>query len=211
MQSQSTKGKAAVPDNLTEVTGKLDAIAARLSDLLKRVERAEAARAAPRPGGAALDRQLAMLEALRAQKAALESPRSLTLEEENKNSEIQARADSVYQHVGRRAPPPGPYERPFAYRRRLLSELTRYSSDPRFKDVKWSIIPEDGLSQFEGKIFEDILSRPDAVLADVPDDRLVAVEEVDPRTGQKYIHYKGRSTFIKHMAPPARVVSPVMV
>ena len=52
----------------------------------------------------------------------------VTIGDERRMGEMQARADSAYQAAGRRAPPALPLERPGEYRRRLAEGLQVYRS-----------------------------------------------------------------------------------
>jgi hypothetical protein len=142
------------------------------------------------------------LESLRQQRqAALAASSPLTQQEERENTKIQVRLDSVYAHVGRRAQPPQAFEKPLQYRRRLIKEIARYHSDDKMKNFDYHVVPESILDKLEPLVVKDIISRNDAISIDIPEDELIARQRVDPLSGQIYIDYFGKNTFIKHMKP----------
>ncbi|MCX7898518.1 MAG: NUDIX domain-containing protein [Methylocystis sp.] len=120
-------------------------------------------------------------------------------------AEIQARADSVYMKHGERAKPPMLGETATAYRLRLARDLKRFSKN--WRDVQIGFLAADPKSfdVVEAQVYADAV----AAASDpsfLPDGGLVAITEVDPYTGQRCIHYKGKEVFLKNMDPPVRMI-----
>ena len=101
-----------------------------------------------------LRQELRRLEELIARRAE-RSP--VTLDDERRMTEMQARANSAYQAAGRRAPPALPLETPLEFRRRLLAGLQPYSSTWNGKDLS-GITDETAFTAIEGQIFADAAS-----------------------------------------------------
>jgi hypothetical protein len=177
---------------------KLEKITGVLDSLCKRMDALEARR---QPGARKAGEQ-ALADALRGGNFNAAEVLQKSAEEDRACTDAQARADSIYMHVGRKAPPAGPYERATTYRARLLNALARYSSDASIQKIRFDGLSAPALKNFEDQIFADILSRADAILVDARPGEMMKRERRDPLSGQKYVEYFGRNTFIKDMQPP---------
>lgn len=117
-------------------------------------------------------------------------------------TEIQAKADSVYQAFGDRAPQPQAGEDKLAYRRRLAGDLKKHTT--RFKDVNLHAIhDEQALNVIEQGIYADAeaaASEP----ANLPAGELRARKRVGD-SGHTIIQYDGQpSTWMNAFAGPQR-------
>ena len=81
----------------------------------------------------------------------------VTIDDERRMHDTQARYDSAYGAANRRAPPPLPLEKPTEYRRRLAEGLQVYSPSWRGKDLS-GITDETAFTAIEGQIFADAAS-----------------------------------------------------
>jgi hypothetical protein len=158
-----------------------------------------------------LPEKIRRAKALRDQLRALESEVNremrqqgpLCESEESAMADAQARADSVYGALGKRAPGPLPGERLAQYRVRLLKPLKSHSKT-------WSDVD---LSAQSGSKNMDLIERQildDAqVFADSAEsyqgDGLQAVSKQDPDTGHRVTTFKGRRSFINQFRDEARL------
>lgn len=84
-------------------------------------------------------------------KAAL--PKQMTDEEIDALAEVQSRADSVFAAHGKHAPRPLDGDTPLSYRRRVLTQLQRYSA--KWKGVPLAGLPESAMTAIEGDVYND--------------------------------------------------------
>lgn len=181
------------------VLDQLSRVLEMLEGLSGRMDRLEQARAGSATDTARRDSfgqaMAASFGAERDQIAADATP--LTDAEEAENLKFQARADSACAALGRRCPAPGPFERPRAYRVRILSGLQRYSTSPELRngDLR-RVFDAVALDNVEAALFRDA-SRADAILTDVPDGEMLRVERMDPVTRERRIEYFGRQSFVR--------------
>jgi hypothetical protein len=81
--------------------------------------------------------------------------RPVTDEEHYQFAEAQAKADSVFQGFGERAPRPLEGESLIRYRKRLATHLKKHSAD--WKNVKFSELPEPAFAIAEQHVYADAL------------------------------------------------------
>lgn len=98
--------------------------------------------------------------------------------------DAQVKAGSVYMHVGRRAPPPGGFEKAKQHRARMLRELARYSGDPKRATLRYETLPEPTLKVMEDQIYGEVLARADAILVDARPGEIMKREKVAPVSGR---------------------------
>jgi hypothetical protein len=128
--------------------------------------------------------------------------RPVTPADEKAMIEMQARADAVYEELGRRAPPPLPGEQPIEFRRRLLEPLKKYS--------EWSNTPLDSLSpDVLDRVEPDIFAaaRADAASpTDMADGEIREIVKKDDRTGHVVTTFRGppSSHFVRQFTRPVR-------
>jgi hypothetical protein len=117
---------------------------------------------------------------------------------------MQARADEVYESLGRRAPPYLPLERPEEYRRRLLEPMKECSSDWRSVDL--NAVDDATLNRIEPQLFA--AARADALCPhDLKPGEMREIMKRDERTGHTISTFVGRDThFVKQFTRPARRV-----
>lgn len=125
--------------------------------------------------------------------------------EEGLMADAQARADSAYAALGKRAPAPLPGERLSAYRVRLLRPLQRHSE---FSSIDLAAQPAKNLDILEPKIFADAMSAADAG-SHLPDGELLPISKVD-ESGRRTTEFRGRGSFVRNFKHPARVVSRIL-
>lgn len=125
--------------------------------------------------------------------------RPITRADESAMVDMQVRADSVYQELGRRAPPSMPYEYPDEYRVRLLKELQPHSAT-------WKNIDLEGLSEpaalnlVEQQILQE--ARADAISpVDIKPHEIRPIVRLDAMTGHTVTRFAGRDThFVKQFS-----------
>lgn len=148
----------------------------------------------------ALKEQLEKLQKQNESLARMVTPRAPA--DEAKMAEIQARADAVFATHGERAKPPMMGESELAYRLRLAKDLQKHSKQWGGMDLA-VIAATPAFDNVETQVYADaVAAANDPSL--LPEAGLVMRTEIDSYTGQRRIHYKGRDTFIKGMAPPTR-------
>jgi hypothetical protein len=149
-----------------------------------------------------LQRQLTDTRATIARLEAQMKPRSD--DEHAAFADTQARADTVFNGFGQRAPRPLEGEGLLDYRRRLATKLKSHSSI--WKGVKLSALPEEAFGIAEGQIYSDA-----AVAAANPVDlgagELRMVTKIDPTTGVRSNVFYGKESFVKGMGRPGRRVA----
>lgn len=128
-------------------------------------------------------------------------PKQMTDADYMAMTDAQARADAVFNSLGKRsAPRPLDGETPALYRRRLATALKAHSKD--WKDVDLSKIDEASFGVIEPKIYADA-----AAYAAKPDDlgsnELRMITERSP-TGHTINRFVGKTSFVAGMMPPAR-------
>ena len=127
----------------------------------------------------------------------------VTLEDERRMTEMQARADSAYVAANRRAPPALPLERPIEYRRRLAEGLQVYSPSWRGKDLS-GVTDEAAFTAIEGQIFADAVANGRTYGLEPHEIR----QRVIPgSSGHTVIEYDGGpdASFIRQFAPAPRL------
>ncbi len=77
----------------------------------------------------------------------------ITVADERRMADLQARANSIYTQADRHAPAPLPLERPDTYRRRLAKGLQEYS--PKWRSADLSALDDVALDVIEQQIFAD--------------------------------------------------------
>jgi len=132
-------------------------------------------------------------------------PRPTTSSEESARV-YQARADSVFQEWGFRAPAPAIGEGPEDYRRELAIRAKRqlpYGHEMRIKNLRK--LPRDVFEAFEPQIYQacrEAAKRPDSAAPG----ELREVVKVNPLNGHKEITFLGREHFVREMGRPGRLV-----
>lgn len=129
------------------------------------------------------------------------TPRDVSDEDRAAYSTAQARADSVYQAFGKRAPSPLLGENLSAYRKRLVSSLKTYSDD--WKDVDLNVIADDALfSKVERNVYADAMSAANNPHF-VPEGTLMPIERQSG--GHTFIEYKGEPrAWMDNLSGPVR-------
>lgn len=129
--------------------------------------------------------------------------RPITPADENLMRGMQARADAVFNELGRRAPAFLPMERPDEYRRRLLEPLKACS--PQWRNADLDRVADDALNVIEQQIFD--AARADAK---APHDLKQGEFREIVKTGEgghKETIFVGRDThFVQQFSRPARRV-----
>jgi hypothetical protein len=124
-------------------------------------------------------------------------------QEQEQIADAQARADSAYNELGRRAPPPMPGERLLQYRRRLLAPLKSHSKT--WSDVDLSTQSGKNLDVIERQIFDDAIA-----FADSNDfangDEMRVVNKTDD-SGRRITEFRGRSSFINKFKGESRLAT----
>jgi len=113
--------------------------------------------------------------------------------EQEQIADCQARADSAYNELGRRAPPPLPGERLLQYRRRLLQPLKSHSMT--WKDVNLADHSGGNLDVIEKQIYSDAIAYADSAENCPNGDELVPVQKRDD-SGRMVTTFRGRHSFI---------------
>lgn len=131
----------------------------------------------------------------------------LTDAELDQFAETQARADSVFNQFGLRAPRPLVGEGLGTYRRRLVTKLQPHS--PAWKEVRLSAIADDvAFGVAEKQIYADAETAAHNP-TDVKDGELRAVTSTDRETGRSMTSFYGPQTFIKGMSRPSDRVTKI--
>src|SRR6516162_5813160 len=106
----------------------------------------------------------------------------------------QARADSVFQEWGFRAPTIG--QDPQDYRRDLaVLAKKQLPHGHDLRKMKLSQLPRDVFETFEPQIYNacrEAASRPDSV----PPGEMREIVKINPQNGHKEIHFLGRESFV---------------
>ena len=118
----------------------------------------------------------------------------------------QARADSVFQEWGFRAPAPTIGQDPQDYRRDLaVMAKKQLPHGHELRKMKLWRLPRDVFETFEPQIYNacrEAASRPDSV----PPGEMREIVKVNPQNGHKEIHFLGRESFVRDMGRPGRHV-----
>jgi hypothetical protein len=123
--------------------------------------------------------------------------------EENAIADCQARADSVYNELGKRAPAPWPGERLTQYRKRILAPLKPHSKT--WSDVDLNTQSGKNLDVIERQIFADAVAFADSNDA-VQGDEMRAVHKTDD-SGRRITEWRGRSSFINQFKGERRLAT----
>lgn len=124
----------------------------------------------------------------------------LTEQEESAMADAQAKADSVYAALGKRAPAPLPGERIRQYRARLLRPLQQHSDT--WRSVNIAEQPDKNLQVIEKQVFADAVAYADSG-SHLPPDETHAISKRD-ESGRTITEFKGAS-FIRQFQQPARL------
>jgi hypothetical protein len=119
--------------------------------------------------------------------------------EQEQIADCQARADSAYSELGRRAPPPMPGERLPQYRRRLLQPLKSHS--PTWKDVNLADHSGPNLDVIEKQVYADAIAYADSA-ENFSGDEIQAIQKRDD-SGRMITTFKGRHSFVRQFKPVA--------
>jgi hypothetical protein len=119
-------------------------------------------------------------------------------------ADAQARADTVFNGFGQRAPRPLEGEALVDYRKRLATKLKSYS--PAWKNVKFSVLPEEAFSIAETQVYSDATAAASSP-TDLGAGELRMVTKVDPTTGVRTNVFYGKESFVKAMGRPGRRVA----
>jgi hypothetical protein len=118
----------------------------------------------------------------------------------------QARADSVFEEWGFRAPAPALGQDPQDYRRDLcVMAKKQLPYDHQFRKMKVWKMPKDVFEVFEPQIYDacrEAASRPDSVAPG----EIREVTRINPQNGHKEIHFLGTTSFVRDMGRPGRKV-----
>ena len=125
-------------------------------------------------------------------------------QEEAAMADAQARADSAYSALGKRAPGPLPGERLAQYRVRLLKPMKQHSKT--WNDVDLSTQSGNNLDLIEQQIYADAQVFADSAEYCPRGDELVAVQKRDD-SGRMITTFKGRRSFINQFKPEARLAT----
>src|SRR5262245_47259051 len=119
-------------------------------------------------------------------------------------ADAQARADSVFNGFGLRAPRPLEGETLIDYRKRLATKLKPHSSI--WKGVKLSVLPEEAFGIAETQIYTDATTAA-ANPVDLEAGEMRMVTKIDPATGVRSNVFYGKESFVKAMGRPGRRVA----
>jgi hypothetical protein len=118
----------------------------------------------------------------------------------------QARADSVFQEWGFRAPAPVIGQDPEDYRRDLAVMAKRQlPHGHELRKMKLWRLPRDVFETYEPQVYNacrEAASRPDSV----PPGETREIVKVNPQNGHKEVHFLGRESFVKDFTRPGRKV-----
>lgn len=119
-------------------------------------------------------------------------------------ADAQARADSVYNQFGKRAPRPLDGESADRYRRRVVTELKSHS--PSWKEIDAGKLDNTSFEVVEKQVFADAeMAAINPV--DLREDELRAVTTIDQHTGLRSTKFLGKQTFIHQMSPTKNYVT----
>ena len=118
-------------------------------------------------------------------------------------AEAQAKADSVFNGFGKRAPRPLEGEGFLDYRKRLATDLKKYSD--RWKSIKLSKLDAETFTPIEEQVYADAITAAAHPL-DLAPGELRAVTKTNPTTGVRTIEFYGKESFVKGMGRPGRRV-----
>ena len=118
-------------------------------------------------------------------------------------ADAQAKADSVFNGFGKRAPRPLEGESLMDYRKRLATALKPYST--MWKNSKLSRMDDDTFANVETQIYTDAATAA-ATPIDLGEGELRMVTKVNPATNQRYHDFYGKESFVKKMGRPGRRV-----
>jgi hypothetical protein len=108
----------------------------------------------------------------------------------------QARADSVFQEWGFRAPAPTIGQDPQDYRRDLaVMAKKQLPYGHELRKMKLWKLPRDVFETFEPQIYNacrEAANRPDSV----PPGEMREIVKINPQNGHKEIHFLGRESFV---------------
>ena len=149
---------------------------------------------------AALRRTVAEQQAMLQKLSALMKPR--TDEEHSAFADTQARADTVFNGFGQRAPRPLEGEELLSYRKRLARQLKMHS--PKWKSAKFRGLDEEIFTPIEEQIYADAVAAA-ANPIDLTPGELREVKRVDGM-GRTTIEFYGKEHFTKAMGRPGRRV-----
>ena len=114
----------------------------------------------------------------------------------------QARADSIFEAWGFRAPAPTLGEDPEDYRRNLaVMAKKQLPHGHELRKLKLWKMDKYVFGKFEPQIYSacrDAASRPDSV----PPGEIREVVKIDPQNGHKEIHFIGTTSFVKDIGRP---------
>lgn len=147
-----------------------------------------------------INRAKALREELRSLDANIErrlTRKPLTRADESAMTDMQVRADAVYQALGRRAPPPLPYEYPEEFRIRLIEGLRPHSTS--WHGVSLENLPGTALDQIEAQIFDE--ARADARCpSDLKPNEIRSLVRQD--SGRMVTDFVGRGHFVDQFRRP---------
>jgi hypothetical protein len=112
--------------------------------------------------------------------------------EEHAIADCQARADTAYNELGKRAPAPWPGERLTQYRKRILQPLKAHSKT--WSDVDLATQSGKNLDVIEKQIYADAIAYADSNDA-VRGDEMRVVSKTD-ESGRRITEFRGRHSFI---------------
>jgi hypothetical protein len=119
----------------------------------------------------------------------------------------QARADSVFQEWGFRAPAPSLGQHPEDYRRDLaVMAKKQLPYGHELRKVKLWKLPRDAFEVMEPQVYaacKQAASRPDSVAPG----EMREVTRINPQNGHKEIHFLGTTSFVKEFTRPGRRVT----
>lgn len=124
--------------------------------------------------------------------------------EEAAMAEMQARADSVYNELGKRAPAPWPGERAPAYRLRLLKPLQGYSEG--FKSLDLAAQTPKNIDVFEKQIFSDAIAYADSAERYADNAEPVPIVKTDD-SGRRITTFRGKHSFINKFKGETRLAT----
>ena len=132
-------------------------------------------------------------------------PKQMSDDDFAKMADAQARADSVANAFGKRAPRPLDGENLDRYRRRLATGFKEHS--PAWGKIDLNKINDAGAFEIaENQIYADAMSAARNPI-DIEEGVLRPITSRDPQTDRLTTTFVGRNTFIKAMKSPVRMVA----
>ena len=119
-------------------------------------------------------------------------------------TDVQAKADGVFQAHGLHAPRFMQGEGVVAYRKRIASTLKAHSAV--WKGIDLSAFPDDSFAIAESQIYNDAMVAA-VNPVDLPEFVLRPITTVDHATGQRSTRFVGKNTFISQLKRPSRRVA----